>query len=84
MFNMVLGLFVQLDLIFILFAHFQEPDFKTFSGLFNGTGHPGLGGRYNIYNNYVGPSSVATSTNGDYGNYDEDYSVPKHYTNNSK
>ena len=52
------------------------------AGLFNGGGHPGVGGRYNLYSGYMGPSSV--STNGDYANYDDDYVGQKHYTNNPK
>ena len=53
--------------------------FILLAGLFNG--HPSAGGRYNIYNGYVGPSSVATSTNGDYANYDDEYNMSKNYSN---
>lgn len=50
-------------------------------GLFNVNNGGGGGGRYNIYNEYVGPSSVATSSNGDYATYEEDVSHHKHYSN---
>lgn len=51
------------------------------TGIFNGGGHPGVGSRYNFYNGYIGHSSVGTSTNGDYANFDDDYANQKHYNN---
>jgi hypothetical protein len=53
-----------------------------FTGFFTGGGHSGA--RYNIYNSYVGPSSVATSTNGDLANHDDEYSGSKQFANNPK
>jgi hypothetical protein len=60
----------------------QKFKMLIYLGLFNGGGHPGVSGRYNLYNGYMGPSSV--STNSDYANYDDDYVGTKHYPNNPK